>query len=289
MRKLLGGVVAVVALIVVEAISHWSVLDPMLQALKKSGASGSLLAQIELSPLFALVLGLTALTLVYQAVTEMKKERKSHPNESRGHGYQLPPIKIENTFSPTNTNQLAAPPIAPAKIVRPNPNMIFLRTKTLNVDGGLNDHVFFERQDETDIRAVVACFRNQPLDDQIVADAGCVSAHIVYRNPNNEEVGEGIARALWLGETHNTVDFDVGESKCAILLLQAGEKLIAPYKRRQETHYGTAWFTEFYEFKEQIAGIELRLIGSRNEPLIRPISLTFSIDGQGPRATVTTR
>ncbi len=75
MLKLVAGAIAALFLVALETVTYWSVLDPALQALKRSGTQGNLTAKMALSPLFALVLGVTALILTGTGIVEIISER----------------------------------------------------------------------------------------------------------------------------------------------------------------------------------------------------------------------
>jgi hypothetical protein len=177
----------------------------------------------------------------------------------------------------------AAKPHSVAPVKGPAPNFIFLGARSANIEMGLN-YGYYEKEALTDVLAVVACFRNEPAADRTVLDADHVTANVVYRDSQGREIGEGISRACWLNSEYDIVDFEVGESHCAILVSQANKTLFAPYKRRQRTNHGTALLPGEYQFGELISSIELRLLSSRKHLLLPSIVFDFSVVGGVPQA-----
>lgn len=176
------------------------------------------------------------------------------------------PIPEDDPFS----NLVPISPITP-----PAPNLQFLSTRRANIEVGLNYH-FYEKEYPTEMVGVVACFRNEPVEGRRVLDAGHVTANIVYRNSEGREIGEGIVRACWLNE-FDTVDFDVGQSHCVILVMKVNDRFLATFSRRHQTEYGIQFLPDQYVFNEPISTIELRLLGSRNDLLVPIIVFEFSI------------
>src|ERR1700756_642377 len=72
-RKLLAGgigAVSVVAILFLQSVEHWSVIDSVLSALKHEGSAGSWLAAVLTSPLLPLVLAIAAIVLVVEGRKE---------------------------------------------------------------------------------------------------------------------------------------------------------------------------------------------------------------------------
>jgi hypothetical protein len=180
-----------------------------------------------------------------------------------------------------------APPAAPTSI-RPirSPNVIFLRTRTAVVAGSSLESVLSEKRNSkggiSDVTALVACFRNEPSGGRRVSDELSVTANLVFRNAEGEELGDGIARACWLEHGGTSVDLDVGHSRCAVLMVVAGahNPIFVPYKRRERFNGGLAFVPEAFRFEHPPATIELRLLSSRNELLLPAMLFDFSlVDG----------
>ncbi len=85
------------------------------------------------------------------------------------------------------------------------------------------------------------------------------------------------------------IDFDVGESHCAILaMLRPNGTLTVPWKRRARATdgYGEEIKTLIYDFNnEAINTVEIRVISEWNDLLLEPLVFKVSVvDGQ-PFAT----
>ena len=166
------------------------------------------------------------------------------------------------------------------------PNIIFLRTRTAIVAGSSLDNVLSEKRNSkggtSDVTALVACFRNEPSGERRVSDELSVTANLVFRDAEGQELGEGIARACWLEHGGASVDFDVGHSRCAVLMVVAGadNPIFVPYKTRVRVNHRLAFVTEAFKFDHPPATIELRLLSSRNELLLPAMVFDFSlVDG----------
>jgi hypothetical protein len=189
--------------------------------------------------------------------------------------------------------QQARPPV-PAQTIRLS-NIIFLRTRTAIVAGSSLDGVLLEKRNSkggtSDVRALVACFRNEPLSDRRVSDELSVTANLIFRDTEGHELGDGIARACWLEHGGASVDFDVGHSRCAVLMVVAGahNPTFVPYKTRVRVNHRLAFVTETFRFEHHPpATIELRLLSSRNELLLPAMVFDFSLTDGVPSAVVRT-
>jgi hypothetical protein len=74
----LAGAIAVVVILGLQAVEHWSVVDSVLTGLRNMGAGGAFVTKILLSPLLALALAIAAIYLVYAGQKETEK-RESAP------------------------------------------------------------------------------------------------------------------------------------------------------------------------------------------------------------------
>ena len=117
-----------------------------------------------------------------------------------------------------------------------------------------------------------------------------VTANLILRDVKNHEMGEGIARACWLEHGGASVDFDVGHSRCAVLMVVAGahNSIFVPYKTRMRVNHRLAFVTETFKFEHPPATIELRLLSSRNELLLPAMVFDFSLVNGVPSAVVRT-
>ena len=197
--------------------------------------------------------------------------------------------------------QQAPAPASTSTSTRPIklPNISFLRTRTAIVAGPSLENVLSEKRNSkggtSDVTALVACFRNEPSGDRRVSDELSVTANLVFRDAEGQELGEGIARACWLEHGGASVDLDVGHSRCAVLMVVAGEHrpIFVPFKRRVRVNHRLTFVAEAVQFEHPPATIELRLLSTRNELLLPAMLFNFSlVDGvpsavvgeQGPRS-----
>jgi hypothetical protein len=172
------------------------------------------------------------------------------------------------------------------------PNIIFLRTRTAIVAGSSLDSVLSEKRNSkggsSDVTALVACFRNEPLSERRVSDELSVTANLVFRDAEGQELGEGIARACWLEHGGTSVDLDVGHSRCAVLMVVAGADRpnFVPFKRRVRVNHRLTFVTEAFKFEHPPATIELGLLSSRNELILPAMLFDFSLVDGVPHAVV---
>jgi hypothetical protein len=198
-----------------------------------------------------------------------------------------PPLQYEEPKP-----QQAQPPV-PTRTIRLS-NIIFLRTRTAIVAGSSLGDVLSEKRNSkggsSDVAALVACFRNEPLGDRRVSDELSVTANLIFRDTERHELGEGIARACWLEHGGASVDFDVGHSRCAVLMVVEGahNSIFVPYKIRVRVNHRLAFVTETFKFEHPPATIELRLLSSRNELLLPAMVFDFSLTDGVPSAVVRT-
>jgi hypothetical protein len=58
---------------------------------------------------------------------------------------------------------------------------------------------------------IVACFRNEAVYGQRAYNAEDVTAHLILRDLNGQEVGNGVSRACWLNTSSDMVDIKVSK------------------------------------------------------------------------------
>ena len=184
-----------------------------------------------------------------------------------------------------------APAPVPTRTIKV-PNIIFLRTRIAIVAGSSLENVLSEKRNSkggsSDVTALVACFRNDPSGERRVSDEQSVTANLVFRDLEGQELREGIARACWLEHSGASVDFDVGHSRCAVLMVVAGahNPIFVPYKTRVRVNHRLAFVTEAFKFEHPPATIELRLLGSRSQLLLPAMLFDFSLVDGVPHAVV---
>ncbi len=193
-----------------------------------------------------------------------------------------PVITVASNAEPSRTSPPSREPRR-REIQEPRgPNIIFTRctSRKIYFQGEGSRVEFNEEKGEEFPDAVIACFRNEPDISRRGVDADCVTAQIIYRNAENEEIEDGVPAACWLGSSLDMIDFRVGETHCVLLGVVDGDALAVPWQRRKHEWNGDSITTEDRAFKG-VARIEVRLIGARNELLLKPIVFDFSVvDGQ---------
>lgn len=195
-----------------------------------------------------------------------------------------PVITVSPNIEPFHTSSVTQrePHAQPSEPRRPN--IIFRRAAPLKVyvrgDGGVLE--FIEGEDTELPDAIIACFRNEPDMGRRVKDADCVRAQIIYRNAENEEIEDGVSAACWIGSNFETIDFGVGETHCVVLGIIQDGALLVPWKRRKREWNGDSIVTEDKTFRG-VSSIEVRLIGSFNELLLKPVTFNFSIINEQPQ------
>ena len=206
-----------------------------------------------------------------------------------------PSITQQVIVHPPSQYEEPKPQQAPAPVSTPTiklSNIIFLRTRTAIVAGSSLENVLSEKRHSkggtSDVTALVACFRNEPLGDRRVSDELSVTANLVFGDPEGQELAEGIARACWLEHSGASVDFDVSHSRCAVLMVVAGahNSIFVPYKARVRVNHRLTFVTEAFKFEHPPATIELRLLSSRNELLLPAMVFDFSLVDGVPSAVV---
>jgi len=199
------------------------------------------------------------------------------------------PVPVEKVPTPVVSSpeaQQKSPPVRGSP--QQTTNLIFLGAKVARVQFSASyseGEVFYESPDQNDPRAIIACFRNEPTSSRKVIDADYVRAQIVYRDNQEQEIGNGVASACWLDNRADAVDFHLGESHCVLLgLLQEG-RLVVPAKRRKRHWDGDTISLENHTFNG-VARIEVRIIGEDNDLLLAPLVLNFSITNGEPHISV---
>lgn len=195
---------------------------------------------------------------------------------------------ISPTISPTvshaNGQPLPHRASDPREIPRPRkPNLIFLSAEIVPISfchSYSEGEIFSESQDKTKNRGIKACFRNESSNSRRVADAIYVRAQVIFRDGNEQEIGNGISSACWLDCDSDSIDFRVGDSQCAFLgYMEQVDKLLVPWKERRHTWQGDAISLRDNTF-DGVASMEVRLIDGNNDLLLGPLVLDISfIDG----------
>jgi hypothetical protein len=246
MKKYLGSFVSVILLIAWTLLNHWSVFVPALESLKSSGASGSFLAKIILSPLFPFLLGTVAVALAIKGMSSARQEEAASPSVPQ-------PIenKIENrskvevspnfspTFSPTFSPQVLV--ASHDKIVTPqiekedsdeSASLSFVKAKEVLLHQN-EIGIWYEASTDLQraLRGFVAVFKNVPKRiGERTPKASSVTASMVFRNVERSDEMH-INHGVWLQHYEHFSTFHSGETQ---YLLIAVKKL--PYVTFDNPH-----------------------------------------------------
>jgi hypothetical protein len=241
------------------------------------------------SPSAAVARSIVGLLMIGWVIFEY---RKHHTGIRPAQDPPAPMAQPTIHFAPVIQNIQNVAPIGavePAQALRhqPRPNLIFLHARIASVtfDNGRDQQFFYESriQDRDDPRVVLACFRNEPAAGGAVIDAELVRAQVVYRNEAGQEIGLGIPRACWLNENADMVDFRVGDSQCAILILmRADGLLLMPWMHRTRSRdgYGDVVSVRNQAVNEAIRTIEVRVLSDEYGMIVRRVFTFASADGQ---------
>lgn len=241
--------------------------------------------------------GLLVLWVIYEYRNQRTNMRPAEPPaapafQAAAHPQQTinfnPVIQNIQNVGPVGAPQEATQPAPPRQLPpQPRPNLIFLHTRVVPItfENAPGEEFFYESriQDRDDPRAVLACFRNEPADDRAVIDADLVRAQLIYRNHAGQEIGLGIARACWLNENADMVDFRVSDSHCAILITKRADgQLLMPGMRRVRSQdgYGDVVDLQIQPVNEEISTIEIRVLDGQNRMLARRVFNFADEDGQ---------
>lgn len=193
-----------------------------------------------------------------------------------------------NVGGPHDVRHAQPPPRA--AIPRARPNLICLGPQSTRVRffDNTREQYFHRNTDQNGLAALIVCFRNEPKG----ARAEHVRVNVVYRDKDGKEIGTGIARASWLGEHMDMMDFHVGDSHCAVLVVRDEDVYVRGLlnlsnltKERRRTVYGDVVETRVYPLSDDLKTIEVRVL-SGDDLLMEPVRLDFSLIGGLPTATM---
>lgn len=158
-------------------------------------------------------------------------------------------------------------------------NIKFLGAKTINVsyDGYQGDSFNETSSSNSQVTAIVACFRNEPVYGQTITSLYNVKAHLKFVAADGSEIGAGLSRACWLGEKGDMVDLGPGgTSGCVIVLIKNNGTIAVPWKKRKKDWMGDTLIDQVFELTDLPSKIEISLLDNNSQLLIRPIVLQIS-------------
>lgn len=159
------------------------------------------------------------------------------------------------------------------------PNLVFLRGDIVPIafrNSYSEGEIFSQSQDTGNIRGIIACFRNDHTSSHPVTEASYVRAHVIYRDDNGQEIGNGIPSACWFDSHFDTVDFRVGQSHCVFLgYMERIDRLRVPWKERIRHGDGDTINLSDQRF-DGVSSIEVKLIDGNDDLLFGPLVLDIS-------------
>jgi hypothetical protein len=286
MRKTQAGVVGIIlvfAILLLQSIERWSILDSVIAALRRMGPAGIVMVNVLLSPVLPLVIAIAALYLVYEGRKAQKEPAippSTQPIDNRANQAQSTGAVTQQVFVGGAPKIL--PPQPPPE-PKPKPNMRCLGPLTTRLRMGMDGHGFYEDAEKRfgeSLSAAMICFRNEASAGRQVKLVYNARASIVFMDDSGQEMGIGIAEACWLGALRN-IDFPLEQTQCAIVaILLPDGTFTCPYVRRTHAHWGEGLPTEIQRLDACPKKIEVRLI-KENELLLEPCIFDLSVvEGQ---------
>lgn len=271
-----------IGLCAVEVVQHWTVLQPLVDELRRDSP---LTASIILSPLFALLLGVAALTLIAVGLGEIRKNKKDIPPPAAGTMNTNTATATGNAFT---QHQHFYPPQsqAPEKQERPFPRPNLVVTEITQEPLFYTGNIYLRNspQDFPQKKCGVAKIVNEPFRRDISPACG-VKAEIVFIGQEKQELGRS-SPTSWLGQLGHLADIPPAEAKELLLYTFAEDhkSLVRVTNRDAKTPKsgGILWGLdhEFVESDFQIAHIEIRLVTSTGMHLGTWVVPCHKIDGQ---------
>jgi hypothetical protein len=223
------GVISVLALLLVQSISHWSTIETLMSWLVSKGPAGVAVRDSLLSPWVPLVIAITALGLFWRGQRDKTTERSralgaseevptkneasvagSGNSSATGGSASIGDIKIY-------TGDVAPPPVNPPREEARPPRLICTRCETIGVRPHLGN-VWSEDVLPNAVRAVVATITNR-VGAEGAGHAVFVKAQTVFYDEHGKESFHGIGS--WLNHFSNKVDFPPGGSNRLLVALDA--------------------------------------------------------------------
>lgn len=295
------GAFAVVAILLLQSLERWTVIDSVMKGLQNWGSVGGLIANALDSKIVPLVLALTAIYLVIEGRKERDEKSEpatdEHPTSnsisysakssatggSGGNAQITQYIGIPPFNDPPHPKPQPAPPTDAKKQEKSLHNIKLVRTKNVFVEARSDG--FYEVGTNTGLIAYVACFRNEALFGQDdIEDASDVSTTMHFFE-GSEEILEGVAGGCWLSDSRAEVDLCAGrETRNAILLIhdRHNDAFFVPLWTRVPSQWGLSLTQDICGIPKgkMISKIRLLLIGP--EGLVIPqIDFRFqAIEGE---------
>jgi hypothetical protein len=177
------------------------------------------------------------------------------------------------------------PPVVPqqAKPVLPKPiqkqsNVKFLSARKVNLvsDRGSGYAKYMEVPKKSHYEGIIACFRNEGIYGTPVKQFDDVIAYVRFFDDAGNEIGRGVKGACWLGEQFASVDIKTDDTECVVVLLLAGDSIIAPWKEKRPISIGSYTIDDHMwdsELPQMPAKIQVRLMDKYGELLLAPVDI----------------
>jgi hypothetical protein len=210
-----AGAIATVAILALQALEHWSLIDSVVTKLRSMGAAGAFLVNIFLSPLLPLALAITALILVWDGrKSEMEREPVPPPSINNNSTLTANPHFEQHLHFGVGEQKPANIQLGKAQ----PPRVSFVRGRRAMLHQSPLG-VWEELTGHTSQNAILAEFRNIPgKEGQAGATANSVSANLVFRA--REEVEQlHINHGTWLSHYEHFVSFYPGDTYQLIIIV----------------------------------------------------------------------
>ncbi len=241
-----------------------------------------------------------AVVLVIVALVLAQKKT----DQLRAHAEQSLTQSLANVGNPVQKTELhihtpiAAPPLSapigpPTAVhIETSPNLVFLGARAINVRIEQDPRTGITRTYEDargDFHALLATFRNEALQSRSVKPLSGVGSHLVYRDAQGREIGDGISGADWLAEGSHEADFDTGgPSRSLILILKLvhDDRLFVMWRRRTRGNWmGAGLEEEATGLPEFPSSIRVQLL--EDAEVVKEIELQTNVADGGFQAKLT--
>jgi hypothetical protein len=292
-----GGTVLLVWALIQYAES-WTLVEHLIEGLRKSGPIGNHFADFVLSPSFPAILGIVVIVIALDLWRKEKERQEQPPIRAVYDPPAQPDTKIEASGNSSATGGsvgpiyigIPAPPEAhkPVQPTRDSPkwNIAPLPPRTINIMGDEDEVgrlIFREMDHDTGLLGVVVGFRNEPIYGERSYRAENVSAHLIQRDALGQEIGVGISKACWLNNPSDTEDIEITESRCVVLMVTNKSEVVIPCKVRPAIDDGTGVEDKTIPINNRTAVIEARIV-NRFGLLLHPLNFAITFEDDRPVA-----
>jgi hypothetical protein len=224
-----AGAIVVVAILGLQALAHWRVLDAVLTQLRSMGAGGDFAVKILFSPLLPLVLALTSIYLVYDGQQGKEaKESESVPAIDNSANQAQTAGNTGNVTQQVFVGRDAeSPRIEGEKEQKEEiPVISFIQMKKTLLEEPLATWQEASSNHASACQALIAEFKNKPREvGERTVKASSVTASLVYKGKGNEEELH-ISHGTWLNEYTHFARFGSGISHHLVIAVKIGNPFV---------------------------------------------------------------